>query len=62
MHPMMMMAVAREVENERQRDRHKVQLCSLAVGDRAEGFDGSRAASGVARRMFAGISLRLRLS
>ena len=61
MHPMMIMAVAREVESERRRDRDRVQLRSLALADRAQGFDGSRAASGVARRLLAGISLRPRL-
>jgi hypothetical protein len=62
MHPMMVMTVAREVERERQRDRHTVQLRSLALANRAHGFDGSHAASGFARRLLAGISLRLRLS
>ena len=37
MHPMMIMAVAEEVERERQRDRHTVQLRSLALANRAEG-------------------------
>jgi len=62
MHPMTILAVARDVERERQRDRHKVQLQSLALADRAQGIDGSRAASGFARRLLAGISLRPRLS
>jgi hypothetical protein len=62
MHPMMIMAVAREVERERQRDRHEVQLRSLALANRAQGFDGSHAASRFARRLLAGISLRPRLS
>jgi hypothetical protein len=62
MHPKMIMAVAREVERERQRDRHTVQLQSLALANRAQGFDGSRARSGFARRLLAGISLRARLS
>ena len=56
MHPKMIMAVAREVERERQRDRHTVQLRSLALANRAPGFDGSRAASGFARRWLAGIA------
>jgi hypothetical protein len=62
MHPKMLMAVAREVERERQRDRHTVQPRSLALANRAPGFDGSHAASGFARRWLAGISLRSRLS
>lgn len=62
MHPMMMMALAREVERERQRHRHKVQLRSLALANRVRGFDGSHAASGFARRLLTGISLRPRLS
>jgi hypothetical protein len=62
MHPMMIMAVAREVERERQHDRHQVQLRSLALANRARGFDGSPAAGGFARRLLAGISLRPRLS
>ena len=61
MHPMMIMAVAREVESERRRDRDSVQLRALALANR-EGVDGARAASRVARRLFAGISLRPRLS
>lgn len=61
MHPMMIMAVAREVERERGLDRHKVQLRSLALANRGQGFDGSHA-SGFARRLLAGISLRPRLS
>ncbi len=62
MHPKMIMAVAREVERERQRDWHTVQLRSLALENRAQGFDGSHAASGFAQRLLAGISLRPRLS
>jgi hypothetical protein len=61
MHPMMIMAVAWEVARERQRDGGRVQLQSLALANRPQGFDGSRAASGVARRLLAGISLRPRL-
>ncbi len=62
MHPMMIMAVAREVETERQHDRHTVRLRSLALANRAQGTDGSHASSGHARRLFAGISLRPRPS
>ena len=62
MHPRMIMAVAREVERERQRERHNVELRSLALADRAEGFGGSPAAGGFARRLVAGISMRPGLS
>ena len=62
MHPMMIMAVALGVERERQSDRHQVQLRSLALANRAQGFDGSPAGSGFARRLVAGISLRPRPS
>lgn len=61
MHPMLFMAVAREIESERH-DRYKVQLRSLALASPARGFEASRAARGVARRLLAGISLRPRLS
>jgi len=62
MHPMMIMAVAREIEDERQRGRHKVHLRSVALANRSQGLDGSSAAGGVARRLLNGISLRPRLS
>jgi hypothetical protein len=62
MHPMMIIAVAREVERERQRDWHKLQRRSLALANSARGFDGSHAASGFGRRLLAGTSLRPRLS
>ncbi len=59
MHPMTIMAVAREIEDDRQRGRHKVQLRSVALTNRAQRFDGSSAAGGFARRLLTGISLRL---
>ena len=62
MHPMMMMAVAREVERERQSDRREVRLQSLALPNRAPGFDGSHAASVVAQRLLADLGLRPRFS
>jgi hypothetical protein len=58
----MMMAVAREVQREHQRDQHQVKLRSLARANRARGFDGSHAGNRFARRLVAGISLRPRLS
>ena len=62
MHPMMIMAAAREVGRERQRDQHNVKLRSAVLANRAHGFDGSPAAGGFARRLLAGISVRPRLS
>lgn len=63
MHPMMIMAVAGEVERERQRDRRLAQRQSraLALATCAEGFGSSDAARGFARRRLAGISLRPRV-
>lgn len=61
MHPMMIMAVARESVRERLPDRHQVQLRSPVVANRAQGFDGSRARSGFARPLAVGISPRPRL-
>jgi hypothetical protein len=55
MHPKMIMVVARGVETERQHDRHTIQLRSLARGHGAPGAEGSHAASGFARRLFAPI-------
>ena len=62
MHPMMIMVVAREIEDERQRGRHKVELRSLGRANRSRGFGCSPAAGGFARRLLAGISLRPWLS
>jgi hypothetical protein len=55
MHPMMIMAVAREVETQRQHERHTVRLRSLALAGRAQGTDGSHASSGHGHRLLAGI-------
>lgn len=62
MHPMMIMALAREIERERRHDRPKVQLRSLAVANPGQDFEGSPAAGGFARRLILGISLRARFS
>jgi hypothetical protein len=62
MHPMMIMALAGEVERARRSDRHAVQLRSLALANRARGVDGSGAARGLARRLLAGFGLRPGLS
>jgi hypothetical protein len=62
MHPMMIMAVAREAERERARERNQVKLRALAVANRAGGFTRSHGASGFARRLFVGISLRPQVS
>ncbi len=62
MHPKMMIALANEVQRNRESERQRVHLRSLAFANRAQGFDGSHAASGFARRLLAGISLRPGLS
>jgi len=62
MHPKMMIALATEVQRDRESERQRVELRSLARANRAQGFDGSHAASGFARRLLAGTSLRSRLS
>jgi hypothetical protein len=62
MHPMMIMAMAREVERERRRDRRNVQLQSLALANLAPGFDGSPASSVFARWLRDGFGLRPRFS
>ena len=59
MHSMIITAVVREVERDRQRNAH---LRSLAAADRAQGFDAFQAGRPFARRRLAGISLRPRLS
>jgi hypothetical protein len=62
MHPKMIIALANEVQRDRECERHKVHLRSLAVANRGHGVDRSSAAGTVARRLFAGISLRPRPS
>ena len=62
MHPKMIIALANEVQGDRESARQRVQLRSLAVANRAHGLDSSAAASRFARRLLAGISLRRRLS
>ena len=62
MHPMMIMALAGEVERERRRERQAVALRSLALANRAQGVDASDAGRGFARRLLAGFGLRPRLS
>jgi len=62
MHPMMMMALANEVERERQNERRKLQVRSQVLADPGQGSNGARAASGLGRRLVAGISLWPRLS
>lgn len=62
MHPMIIMAVAREAEWERRRDQRKIHLRSLALANRAQGVDGSHTTSRVARGLLVGIGLRPRLS
>lgn len=62
MHPKMMIAVANEVQGNRESERQWVQLRSLALANRAEGVDSSPAAGGFARGLLVGIGLRPRLS
>jgi hypothetical protein len=61
MHPKMMIALANEVERDRQREREQVERRSLARADRSAGSPGFGSASPFAR-LIAGISLRPRLS
>ncbi len=61
MHPTMIMAVAREVERERQRDQQRVHLRSWALANRAQGVGSSHTASRFALGLV-GIGPRPRLS
>ncbi len=61
MHPMMM-ALANEVEREREQERQNLQMRSLVLADPSRGSNSPRATSVLARRLIAGISLRLRVS
>lgn len=62
MHPMMIMAMAGEVARERRHDRHRAELRSLALANRAQGVDGAHVTSRFLRRLLAGVDLRPRLS
>ena len=62
MHPTMMMALASEVERDRQNERHKLHIRSQVLADPSQGSSSARAAGGLARRLIAGIGLRPRLS
>ncbi len=62
MHPKIMIALADEVQRSRESERQRVELRSQALAYRVHGSEGSRAASGFARRLLAGISLQPRLS
>lgn len=62
MHPKMMIALANEIQRDRESELQRVRLRSLVVANRAPGFNRSSAASGLVRRRLAGISLRPRLS
>ncbi len=61
MHPKMMIALANEVQRDRESEREATRVLSAAAR-RAEGLDGSYSTSRVARRLLGGISLRPRLS
>ena len=62
MHPTMIMAVAREVERERQRDQQEVHLRSLALANRARAVDSAHTASRFARGPLVGTGPRPGLS
>jgi hypothetical protein len=62
MHPEMMMALANEIETERRRERQRIEQRSLAHADRLSDAGGPVLASVLVRRLFAGLSLRLRVS
>jgi hypothetical protein len=46
MHPTMMMALANEVERDRQNEQQKLQVRSRALADSSRGPSSARAASG----------------
>jgi hypothetical protein len=60
MHPKMMIALANEVQRNRESELQGVRLRSVAVADRPPGLERSLAASGFARRLLDGISVRPR--
>lgn len=62
MHPTMMMALANEVQRERHSERQKLQVRSQVTAGPSQVSNSARAASGLARRLTAGISLWPRLS
>ena len=62
MHPMMIMAVGREVLRERQCDQQNRQLGTRALANRLQDVCGSPPERGLARRLLAGLSLRPGLS
>lgn len=62
MHAKMMVALANEVQRDRESERQRVYLRSLAMAHPADGFASSSAASRLARCVLAGISLRPGLS
>jgi hypothetical protein len=62
MHPTMMIALANEVQRDRESELRRARLRSLAVATPARRRTSSPATSGFARRLLEGISLRPRLS
>jgi hypothetical protein len=62
MHPDVMIALADEVQRDRESAPQRLELRSLALANRAPGFHGSHAASRLARRLLAATSLRPRLT
>lgn len=62
MHPMLMMALADDVETERRRERQELQSCSLARPQGGGSFPGLRPVSKLARRLRSRLSPRSGLS
>jgi hypothetical protein len=61
MQPEMMIALANEIQRDRESERQRVRLRSLPLTKRAQGFDGSYPATGLVERLLGRISLRPRL-
>jgi hypothetical protein len=61
MQPEMMIALANEVQRDRESERRRVLLRSLPLTKRAQGFDSSYPATGLVERLLGRISLRPRL-
>jgi hypothetical protein len=62
MHPMMIMAMGRQAERERQCEQQNGQLASQALANRLQDVGGSPVASGLTRGLLAGLNLRPGLS
>lgn len=62
MHPKMMIALANEVERDRQHERQKIGRRSLADAGRSAGSDRAWSASVLAERLVVSLGLRPRFS